>query len=149
MYWVNILAGVIGTIGFAIIFKVNPKLIPFVALDGLVACGVYFLFLKILGGVLLPNALAAFATAAVADVCAKYRKAPSTVFLLPGCITLVPGGPLYYSMSHLIEHDYVVCFQYLIVTLKVGLGIAGGIIAASLLRYIVNFVTAQMRRQKE
>lgn len=89
---IKIIAGVISTVGFAIIFRLKPSHWVFAAVDGLVACVCYFAFTELIGGVFWPNALAALLTAFLAEIFARICKAPSTVFLLPGCIALVPGG---------------------------------------------------------
>ena len=136
-YIIKIIAGVISTVGFALIFRLKPSRLPFAALDGLIACLSYFAFTELLGGDFLPNALAAFLTAFAAEIFARICKAPATIFLLPGCIALVPGGTLYYSMSNLLSQNYIEAGENLLTTIVVGIGIGAGIILASLLRIVV------------
>lgn len=131
---IKIIAGVISTIGFAIIFRLKPSHWAFAAIDGLLACFFFFLFTDLIGGNFWPNALAALITAFMAEMFARISKAPSTIFLLPGCIALVPGGSLYYSMNNLISANYTEAAQYLLTTIEVGIAIGGGIIVASILR---------------
>ncbi len=136
---IKIIAGVISTIGFAIIFRVRPKHIPYAAIDGLIACVVYFVSLQIFNNDLfVSNILASFACAGFAEIFARIDKAPSTIFLLPGCIALVPGGSLYQAMRNLMIQDYNEFGSQLVTTLKVGIAIAGGIIAVSIIRYFLN-----------
>ena len=136
-YIIKIIAGVISTVGFALIFRLKPSRLPFAALDGLIACLSYFAFTELIGGDFLPNALAAFLTAFAAEIFARICKAPATIFLLPGCIALVPGGTLYYSMSNLLSQNYIEAGKNLLTTVVVGIGIGAGIILASLLRIVV------------
>lgn len=133
---IKIIAGVISTVGFAIIFRLKPSRLPFAALDGLIACVSYFAFTELIGGDFWPNAIAAFLTAFGAEIFARICKAPATIFLLPGCIALVPGGTLYYSMSNLLSQNYVEAGKYLLTTVVVGVAIGAGIILASLLRIV-------------
>ena len=136
---IKIIAGVISTIGFAIIFKLRVKHIPLAALDGLVACVVYFVCLEFISDDLfIANMLAAFATAGFAEIFARIGKAPSTIFLLPGCIALVPGGTLYQAMRNLLIKDYDEFGAQLLITGKVAIAIGGGIIAVSIIRYFLN-----------
>ena len=136
---IKIIAGVISTIGFAIIFKLRVKHIPLAAFDGLVACVVYFVCLEFISDDLfIANMLASFATAGVAEICARIGKAPSTIFLLPGCIALVPGGTLYQAMRNLLIKDYDEFGAQLLITGKVAIAIGGGIIAVSIIRYFLN-----------
>lgn len=134
---IKIIAGVISTVGFAIIFRLKPSHWVFAAVDGLVACVCYFAFTELIGGVFWPNALAALLTAFLAEIFARICKAPSTVFLLPGCIALVPGGTLYYTMSNFLSENYSAASEYLLVTVEVGVAIGGGIILASILRLAI------------
>lgn len=136
-YIIKIIAGVISTVGFALIFRLKPSRLPFAALDGLIACLSYFAFTELIGGDFWPNALAAFLTAFAAEIFARICKAPATIFLLPGCIALVPGGTLYYSMSNLLSQNYIEAGKSLLTTVVVGIGIGAGIILASLLRIVV------------
>ena len=136
---IKIIAGVISTIGFAIIFKLRVKHIPLAAFEGLVACVVYFVCLEFISDDLfIANMLASFATAGVAEICARIGKAPSTIFLLPGCIALVPGGTLYQAMRNLLIKDYDEFGAQLLITGKVAIAIGGGIIAVSIIRYFLN-----------
>ena len=134
---IKIIAGVISTVGFAIIFRLKPSHWVFAAVDGLVACVCYFAFTELIGGVFWPNALAALLTAFLAEIFARICKAPSTVFLLPGCIALVPGGTLYYTMSNFLSENYSAASENLLVTVEVGVAIGGGIILASILRLAI------------
>lgn len=145
---VKIIAGTISTLGFAILFRLKPSHWPFAVLDGLFACICYFAFTELFGGNFLPNLLAAFVASVFADIFARICKAPSTVFILPGCIALVPGGTLYYAMSNLLSENREAALEYFLITLTVGIGIGGGIIAASLLRVTFNTISRKIRGRK-
>ena len=91
--------------------------------------------------------LASFATAGFAEVCARVGKAPSTIFLLPGCIALVPGGSLYNAMRCLLIKDFDEFGAQLLTTGKVAIAIGGGIIAVSIIRYFLN--SFNMKKNKK
>ena len=146
---IKIIAGAIATLGFAILFRLKPSHWPFAMLDGLFACICYFAFTELFGGNFLPNLLAAFVASVFADLFARICKAPSTVFILPGCIALVPGGTLYYAMSNLLSENRDVAVEYFLITLTVGIGIGGGIIAASLLRVTIQAISGRIKRKKQ
>ena len=134
----KIISGIVATFGFALLFKLKPKHWAYASLDGAIACVFYFVFTGMFpDNAFIPNLVASFACAFGAEVFARICKAPSTVFLLPGCIVLVPGGSLYYSMSNLLNSNYREAAQYLLTTAEVGAAIGGGIIIASLLKYVV------------
>ena len=145
----RIIAGVISTIGFAIIFRLQVKHIPLAAIDGLVACVVYFVCLEFISDDLfIANMLASFATAGFAEICARIGKAPSTIFLLPGCIALVPGGTLYQAMRCLLIKDYNEFGAQLLTTGKVAIAIGGGIIAVSIIRYFLNSFNTKKNKKE-
>lgn len=145
---IKILAGVISTLGFAILFRLKPSHWPFAVFDGFLACVCYFAFTELFGGNFLPNLLAAFVASSFAELFARICKAPATVFILPGCIALVPGGTLYYAMSNLLSENRDVALEFFMITLTVGIGIGGGIIAASLLRVTINALAVRLKKKK-
>lgn len=146
---IKIIAAVIGTLGFTLIFNLRLKHIPFALLDGLVAVVVYLFAFDIFSNYFISNILAAFVTAVFADIFARAVKAPSTVFLIPGCIVLVPGGNLYYSMSYLISQKFELAAEQLLLTVEIGIAIGGGIIAASLVRYIFNSFLSLVKSKRK
>ena len=64
---------------------------------------------------------------------ARYKKAPVVVFLLPCLIPLVPGGGLYYTMSYAVLKEMQQCRSFLSDTAEAAIGIAAGVIMASVL----------------
>ena len=145
----KIIAGVISTVGFAIIFRLRAKHIPLAAIDGLIACVVYFCSLEFISDDLfIANMLASFATAGFAEISARIGKAPATIFLLPGCIALVPGGTLYQAMRNLLIKDYDEFAAQLLITGKVAIAIGGGIIAVSIIRYFLNSFNSKKNKKE-
>ncbi len=143
---IKIIAGTIATFAFAILFKVKAKLLPYATFGGLIACVIYFLLTDTIGGVFIPNVVAVFMVALLSEVFARVKKAPSTVFLFPGCIALVPGGTLYYTMNSLLSKNYSEAFHYFLTTLTVGVAIGGGIIAASLVIYLTTKAYKKLKK---
>ncbi len=145
----KIISGIVATFGFALLFRLKPRHWAYATLDGAIACIFYFTFAEIFpDNAFVPNLIAAFACAFGAEIIARICKAPSTVFLLPGCIALVPGGSLYYSMSNLLNENYRDAAQYLLITAEVGAAIGGGIIIASLVKFVVFGVVDRIRNRE-
>ncbi len=145
---IKIVAGTISTLGFAILFRLKPSHWPFAVLDGFLACVCYFAFTELFGGNFLPNLIAAFVASSFAELFARICKTPATVFIFPGCIALVPGGTLYYAMNNLLSENREAALEYFLITLTVGIGIGGGIIAASLLRVTIQAISRKIKRKK-
>lgn len=130
---ITLFTATLGAVGFSILFYMKPKRLPWAALAGLLTCAVYLAAKRWIGGELIPNLLAALVGAVFAEITARVTRAPVTVYLVPGIVPLVPGGALYETMSHLVTGEYGAAASYGLVTLKVAAGIAGGIIAVSVL----------------
>ena len=145
---IKIIAGTISTFGFAVIFRLKPSQWAFATIDGLVACVAYFFFQEIIGDVFWTNALAAFLVAVFAEIFARVCKAPTTVFVFPGCIALVPGGSLYYSMSNLLSENYSEAFEFLLIAAEVGIAIGAGVIMASVLRLATFKLIGKIKKDK-
>lgn len=147
--FLKIVSGIVATFGFALLFKLKPRHWAYASLDGALACVFYFIFTALFpDNAFIPNLVASFACAFGAEIFARICKAPSTVFLLPGCIVLVPGGSLYYSMSNLLNSNYYEAAQQLLITAEVGAAIGGGIISASLLKFVVFSVIDKAKKEK-
>ena len=130
-FWLQLITAVIGTLGFAVIYRVRVRHLPFAGACGLLTWFIYYT-VGFFGGTLFLAAFAASAMATVfAELCARTRRAPAPVFLVPGTIPIVPGGDLYYTMRYLLLGDFDLFAKYLMQALLVGIGIGGGIVAVS------------------
>lgn len=146
---IKIVAGIVATLGFAILFRLKPYHWLYATVDGTIACVFYFIFTAVFpDNVFIPNLIASFACAFGAEIFARICKAPSTVFLLPGCIALVPGSSLYYSMSNLLNENYQEAAKCLLTTAEVGAAIGGGIIIASLFKIILFGLIDRLKTKK-
>ncbi len=131
MVFVGLLSAFIGSLGFALLFRLRPRHLVPASLGGMLAYAVY-LAADLFGlHLFVSNFLAAVAAALFSELCARFFKAPAVVFSIPCLIPLVPGSLLYYTMSHLLSARYAESFSYLTGTLLTALGIAGGMIAVS------------------
>ncbi len=137
---ITLVTAALGSLGFSIIFYMKPKRLPLATLAGLLTCAVY-LGVKLLGGgELISNLLAALVGAIFSETVARITKAPVPVYLLPCIIPLVPGGALYETMSRLVSGEYAEAGAFGLKTLQIAVGIAGGIIAASVLGLFLRYL---------
>lgn len=145
---IGLISSAVGSLGFALIFRVRPKYLVPATLGGTLGFAVYFLFDWLGFHIFATNFLAAVATAIFSEICARVLKAPTVVFSIPCIIPLVPGSLLYYTMSHLLEGKYTESLSYLSKTLLTALGIAGGLIVVSVLVNISTYVHARHLSKK-
>ena len=128
-----LLTAALGTVGFAIIYYVHPRHLVFATLGGILTCTIYLLSKNLVGGELLPNLLGAMAGAVFCEVFARLTKTPVPVYMLPAIIPLIPGGTLYRTMFYFAAGSYAEAASLGITTLQAALGIAGGIVIASVI----------------
>ena len=123
----------LGTLGFSILFYVHPRRLLVATLGGILTCGVYLLCGHLIGGELLPNLLGALVGAGFSEIMGRLTKAPVPVYMVPCVIPLVPGSALYGAMFNFVAKHYSDAATYALTTLEVALGIAGGIVVASVI----------------
>lgn len=131
--WITILAAGVGSAGFAFFFNAKKSQIFCAAISGLFVSGLYLLLTSFYDSILLDNMLCAMFVTAYAEIFARVMKAPSSVFLLPAIIPLVPGGFLYYAMYGLVTGANEEAWQNANATMLTALGIAMGILVISVI----------------
>jgi len=145
-----LIAAALGTLGFSLIYQVNVKHLPAATLGGVISCGVYIIFNALGTGPFVSNFVAMLVAAIVSEIFARLFRAPTAIFLLPCVIPLVPGGGLYYTMSNLISENYSRAADYGKSTLLTALGIAAGMIAASVIwSFVVHYSSKNKKDAKK
>jgi uncharacterized membrane protein YjjB (DUF3815 family) len=130
---VMLITAALSTLGFSILFFVHPRHLPPATLGGLLTCGVYLLAGHFIEGELLPNLLGALFGAGFSEIMARLTKVPVPIYMVPCVIPLVPGSGLYAAMFNFVSGNYTAAAEAAMRTLQIALGIAGGIIVASVL----------------
>ena len=142
---IQVLCAGFGTFGFSILFRVRAPHLPVAALGGVLSWTCYLLVSRAGGTIFFTTLISAMAVCLWAETMARLRKAPATVFLVPGIIPLIPGSALYYAMDGLVSKDMSTFVAKGGETLFVAVGIAGGILFAS---EIVRVVTRAWDRHR-
>ena len=132
----QILMGAMGSLGFAVLFNVRRSALLFSVLGGALGWAVY-----LATGGAYPNDLANYLYAAMAvtlyaEVLARIRKTPVTVFLVTSIIPLIPGGQLYYTMASCLNGDFSDFSTRGIYTISIAAMIALGIMAVMMLMHV-------------
>ena len=142
-------SALIGTVGFALIFKISLRKLPVVAVGGLVTYAVYALFLFLLpANELVATFMASLFMALFSEICARAIRAPAVVFLFPCAIPIVPGGALYRTMYAMLTNDNAGFVKNLTVTGQVILGIALGLSVATLIWGAISFIIHKVTVRK-
>ena len=122
----QLITGMLGSVGFALLFGIRAKYIPFAALGGLLCWGVYLLSFNLNGIIFLSGLLASGFSAFYGEIIARIEKAPATLFYITAVIPLIPGSTLYYTCSNAVTGNWDMARDYANLTLQYALSIAAG-----------------------
>lgn len=97
--WAQCTAGMVGALGFGLMFNMHGRGIPFALLGSVISWLVCSLLLK--AGLPEPSCylIAAAASSFYAEIMARIRKFPATSYLLCALVPLIPGAGIYYTMD--------------------------------------------------
>lgn len=112
---------------FSVLYHTRPRHIPLAALGGLLSWSFYLLLGYVIPDLFYRVLLVSILTAAYAEIVARFRKAPATLFLLPALIPLVPGSHVYYMMLCLVMGYPQEAREFGLLTVKWAIGLAAGI----------------------
>ena len=127
----------LASISFSVVFGIKKKHLFHATTIAAVAYFVYYTVLFFNGTLFLAAFLSTALAALFSEILARVCRAPAIVFLLPAVIPTVPGGTIYYAMRDLLSNNPQGSLDNLLITLKVALGIAGGIVSVSIIFTIV------------
>ena len=130
---VMLITAALSTLGFSILFYVHPRRLLVATLGGLLTTAAYLLAGHFLDGELLPNLIGALVGAGYSEIMARVTKVPVPVYMVPCVIPLVPGGGLYGTRFNFVTGNYPAAAEAGLRTLQTALGIAGGVVIASVL----------------
>ncbi len=135
---VQLVTAFLGSLGFSLLFGMRRRHLLLASLGGMLAWGVYLLadHARWIEGDFIPYLLASAFAVLYAELMARLRKCPTTLFVIPAILPLVPGGSLYYAMSYAVRGQMGAAGQYGLRALKLGLAIAAGISIMVALREI-------------
>ena len=128
---IQVIASFFVTIFFSIIFNNGKKQLFY---SGLVGASGWFTYLLLVNNnytVVMASFFATLVISIIATVLSTLRKAPITVFQIPGIIPIVPGTGMYNTLYGVITNDYEAAIYNLFETLQ----IAGAIAVAMMLIY--------------
>lgn len=124
----QIIASMLGTLAFVILFNAPKKEYIFCAVNGAFGWMAYLLFSKWGAGVTIASLGATLILTLTARVLSTIRRCPVTIFLVTGIFTLVPGAGIYYTAYYLLMNDLAQFTAKGIETFKVAGAIALGIV---------------------
>ncbi|MCC8101363.1 MAG: threonine/serine exporter family protein [Clostridiales bacterium] len=138
------------SVGFGIVFRIERKYLIYAGLGGALTRLVYLILLQLIAESFIYSFLAAMAAALFAEFMAVYTKNPSTVFLYPSIIPLIPGSSLYYTVVGLVLQDTELVRANVVTCIHSLLGVGIGFVVVSMVMYYERHYRAiRWKKQQE
>lgn len=136
----------LGTMSIAAGMGVKKKYIAICGVGGVLTwflckVGENILYERIIGVL-----VSSFCITIYSEILARALKTPTTVFLSPAIVPILPGRSLFYSIKNLISRDFNIAFDMGFNTLMTSCAISMGIVLASA---IVTLLESVFKRVKK
>ena len=122
----QLIAAFFGAAGFAMIFHLPRKYLAAASIGGILSWAIYLAVGCVSNSVFFPALVASAFSALYSEALAQWRDIPSLLFVIPSVVPLIPGAPLYYTMSFAVAADWTQVAAYAMRTGQFALGIAVG-----------------------
>lgn len=117
----------IGSLGFSLLLRVRRALWLAGSLGGILCWGCYLLVYFYTDHIFASGLMASAFAAIYSEIFARWKKAPTLLFVIPSVVPLIPGSSLYYTMSAVVSGNAEEVSKYGSLTLQYALSIAAGI----------------------
>lgn len=144
----QILMGVIGSLGFAVLFGIYDKKLLWIALGSATGWFLYILCRSYGCNDFSAMFATSFFASGLSELLARICKAPVSVFLFPVLIPEIPGAQLYYAMYYLLQGDNI---QFLArgqrVLVEAGAIVLGIFFAAYIAKFLLHLLWFYRKRR--
>lgn len=144
-YIIQVITASLGSLGFAIIFKMKRRHLVQASLGGGLTWLVYLLCVYFKMNIFFSNLVATIFATAYSDVVRRICRTPRTVFVIPCVVPLIPGSSLYYAMSAIVASDAEQAEFFAVQTGLVAGAIAFGILLFTVFYNIIRTIRRSVR----
>lgn len=123
---ISLLTAFIGCIGFGLIFDVAKRHIAAASIGGALTFVIYLVGKHFGLETFFASILASAFATCYAEVMARIKKTPAITYLILALIPLIPGSPLYYTMSNMVQKNTELARYYGKETVSFAMGLAAG-----------------------
>ena len=145
--WIQILMGGFGTLGFNILFHIRGKKLMLATLGGVISWTVFLAAGPVLPGESARYFLAAAVITVYGEILARLEKTPTTTFLVPSAVPLIPGSALYYTMNYALNRQWNAFASQALYTLELAMSLALGIIAVTSASRAIRKVRLRLKKK--
>ncbi len=125
---INVVYMFFSVIGFGIIFNLPLNLLPAAAFSGAVGQAGYTMMMHYSHSPIAATVFSSIVIGLLGEIMARMYKKPSTMFVIPGILPLVPGAYIYQTMLKLVQDNIKEAVHYGLLTAFLSIGIAAGLI---------------------
>ncbi len=125
---IQVLAGFVGALGFAILFNVRGKRLVAASGGGMLSWVLFLLLTKFIDSEVVAYFIVAAVVSIYAEVMARLLKTPTTTFIITSLIPMVPGSSLYYTMISVFRFDDSEFLQKATYTMELAAALALGVV---------------------
>ena len=129
---IQIVSSFLGSLGFSLLFNLKGKRLLWASLGGTLSWAIFLVVEALTNNLFLCGVISAMVATAYSEIFARILKTPKTAFIFPAIVPMVPGGSLYYTMSHVISGNMEAALQYATSTLSMAIALAFGIVVVIL-----------------
>lgn len=144
---IQVICAVIGSFGFSFIFHLKRDKLIVASVGGGLTWLFYLLVVHRVNGEFVAYFLATVFATFYAELMARVKKAPATIFVITALIPLIPGGSLYYTMEYLMQKDMEMMRSKAAETAMLALAIAMGITIVIMLLDLFSLVTRVVKHR--
>lgn len=140
----------VALLGIAVIFDVPPKKMFWAMVGSIISCVLMLIGDKYGLDPLITNMIATAIPCVYCEIMARVLKTPTTVFMIPTLLPLVPGSRLYYTMFYLFSGEQELFLENMLIAVKICTGIAVAIIVVTgAMRWIEAAKKQRLEKEKE
>lgn len=130
-YALQIITAFLGSLGFSVLFNIRRTKLLIAGLGGMLSWSVYLLLGIYFNSDPIRYFFAAIFVTVYAEIFARIKKTPTTSYLVPAFIPLIPGGALYNTMKFALHNDWQSFGDTAVYTIQLALALSAGIIVVS------------------
>lgn len=135
--FIQILAGGVGSFGFACLFNIRGKRLLVATLGGLLSWSLFVIFSYFIKTEAINYFVVSLLISLFAEAMARVMKTPTTTFITTSLVPLIPGGSLYYTMAYAFQRNADSFVKKGVSTLSLAAALALGIIIATTLTKLI------------
>ena len=128
---IEILAALVGTLGYGALFNVRGRKLLFAGLGGMLCWILYLILNSFISNEIICYLIVSVTTSAYSEILARILKTPASTFYIATLMPLIPGSALYYSINAVVGGDLQGFIYHISRTVEFAAALSAGILVAN------------------